>query len=146
MAFVRAPLFLRAPLECDRCLLLTSAIDEVRPLLSSPGSVAAWFGGLRRTTMPDGRVSLGLSGTDVVMSGRDRWHPDLDAVAFESEDVAVTGFLTLRAAMVPGGGVGTELWIHVELPPTRWGRRVLAALLPAVEAGLERMQAELDRS
>lgn len=146
MGFVWTSLRMRAPLECDRRLLLTSAIDEVRPLLSSPGSVAGWFGGLRRTTMPDGQVSLRLSGSDVVVSGHDRWHPDVDAVAFQSDDVAVTAFLTLRAAMLPDGGVGTELWIHVELPPTRRGRRILAALLPAVEAGLARMQAELDRS
>jgi hypothetical protein len=39
---------------------------------------------------------------------------------------------------------GVQVWVHVELPADRHGRRVLTYLKPVIEQGLRRLEAEFD--
>lgn len=93
-----------------------------------------------------GATQVCLSRFGLVLSGRDHWPPDAEAVAFESDDSVLSTFLTLRAVLLSGGRVGTEVWIHLEGPATSTGHHMMAALEQTAEAGLARMQHELNRT
>ena len=142
----RRRLAARPPLERDRRLVLRTPIEDVTAILNSPGAVATWFSVARKPAGRTGRVVVELPHTETVLYGRETWMDDQHALIFDGERPVVSGFVSVRSVILPTRGFGTEIWVHLEMPPGRPGRQHLAALERVVHRGLGRMRAELDRS
>lgn len=134
------------PLESDRQLVLSTPLEDITGFLSGPAAMASWFSVTRAPADPEGRVIVGLPDTTTVLYGHETWMDDQHALVFDGERPAVRGFASLRSIILPIGGFGTEVWVHLEMPYGRSGRHHLAALEQVVNRGLARMRAELDRS
>lgn len=135
----------RAPLESDRRLVLAATVEEVAPLLAGTAAMASWFPVPQRTVTSTGRFQVQVPGVGAALHGQGVWHDDQQALVFHTDRPPLEGFVTVRAVILPARGLGTEIWVHLELPANLPGRRHLARLEAVVDAGLAHMQAELDR-
>jgi hypothetical protein len=128
---------------------LGCGLDEFRRLVDSPAALTQWFGAVRCSdassiVIPSGRRTVRLH--EVV----ERWQPELAALRTEAvtaDGSALRGFVMIREAMAARQGrtgVAVQIWVHLELPADRRGRRALAALKPAIEHGLRTLEREFD--
>jgi hypothetical protein len=120
-------------------------VGEIDPWLSGLTAVAAWFPLQRYAITSTGRFEVVPSGRAPPLRGQAAWHDDKRALIFNIDHPPIDGFLTVRAVILPEAGFGTEIWVHLEQRPSLGGRRALARLVAAIDAGLAHMRAELDR-
>lgn len=142
----RPPFTTRPPLESDRQLVLASTLEDVTAILSDAAAIATWFSVTRAPSQPHGQIAIGLPHTTTVLHGHETWMADQHALVFDGNHPTVSGFVSLRSVILPVGGFGTEVWVHLEVPRGRRARHHLATLQRVVDKGLSRIHAELDRS
>lgn len=138
------------PLELfDAHTVLRCGLAEFTRVVHDAASLAEWFGVVRHP-----------EDASIVIHTRDRtlrlqrvveqWQPEVGTLMTEARTTdgsRVRSHLTIRAAMAAGLGParqGVQVWVHVELPADRHGRRVLTCLKPVIEQGLRRLEAEFD--
>lgn len=132
-----------APLELDQFVLVTSAKERVLPYLDD-GDVGSWFRVLRQP-LNEHVVALSLPGLTRQLFGTECWTPARDALLFTGNGRApqLNAFLSVRSVILPQGRLGTEVWVHVEVPREREGERLMTVINGVVGMGLARIQAEL---
>jgi len=138
------------PLECfDAHIVLRCGMSELTRVIHGPASLAAWFGVQRNPA--DNSAVIRSRGRVLHLQGLvERWQPEVGTLHTEARTVdgsPVRSHVTMREAMVTAlgpTGLGVQVWVHVELPASRRGRRVLTDLRPAIEHGLQRLEAKFD--
>ncbi|WP_164710285.1 hypothetical protein [Euzebya pacifica] len=120
---------------------VTSAKERVLPYLDD-ANVGSWFRVVRQP-LDDGVVALSLPGLTRRLYGNERWTPTRDALLFSGISPELDAFLSVRSVILPRGRLGTEVWVHVEVPREREGARLMTVLNGVVGRGLALIQAEL---
>ncbi len=138
------------PLEFfDAHTVLGCGMAEFTRVVDSPASFAEWFGVVRQPKEASAVIHTGvrvLRLHGVV----EQWQPEVGTLVTEARTTGgspVRSHVTIREAMVPAvrpTRQGVQVWVHVELPADRHGRRALTCLRPAIEQGLRRLEAEFD--
>jgi hypothetical protein len=138
------------PLELfDACAVLRCRMSEFTSFFDDPARLAEWFPVVRQPD--DASIVVGTRDRVLQLHGVvERWQPEagtLHTDAYIADGSPLRGYLTIRAAMSTTLGPmrqGVQIWVHIELPANRCGRKALACLKPAVEQGLRRLEAEFD--
>jgi hypothetical protein len=138
------------PIELwDAHTVLRCCLTDFSRIIDGPARLAEWFGIQRDTAartlvITAGRSELRLDGLV------EHWHASahtLLAEAHTPDGSQIRSHVTLRQAMLPNNrGVteGVEVWVHIEFPASKRGKKLLAALKPTIEAGIQRLEAAFD--
>lgn len=138
------------PLEFfDAHTVLRCGMAEFTRIVHDAASFAEWFGVVRH---PEDASVVIRTRSRVLRLQRviEQWQPEVGALVTEARTAdgsPVRSHVTIRAAMAADlepTRQGVQVWVHVELPADRHGRRALTCLRPVIEQGLRRLESEFD--
>jgi hypothetical protein len=134
----------RRPLaSSDDHVVVAGRAPDAFGRLRGPSDLAQWFPDVGRIERPEG-TQLVVAGVGLRLVA-ERWEDECVSFRAEGAGATISGHLTLRAVALPGAEAGVEVWVHLEAPASRRGRRLLRTGASVARAGLRRMESGLGR-
>jgi hypothetical protein len=127
----------------DDHVVVGCSLADITAQIGQPQGVARWFPVSRAEV--SGRTEFIADGLrmEVLL---ERWEGDCMTFQAVGAGASMAGYLTLRTVMLPDRGEGVEVWVHVEVPASRRGRRVMRMARSVTRTGLRQLAAGLGRS